>query len=209
MTTYRIYKLTNAINNDIYIGRTSVQLNNRLCKHQSQSQDESRTSKIYKTMRELGKNNFNIVLLKEYENIDLATARKIEGKYIRKYKERYTKGGVLNKNIECRTSKEYHGDNKDKLSEDKKEYYKKNRDKLLEYHREYYANNRDKCLEKNHTQYEKNREKMLEQQKEYKKKNMKAISEKRGIKLVCEKCGIICSKRNMSTHKKSQHCINF
>ena len=81
--------------------------------------------------------------------------------------------------------KEYREENKDKM----KEYREQNKDKMKEYREE-------------------NKEKIDEHKKEYYEENKEKISEKRAEKVLCE-CGCLISKRNVSTHKKTNKHINF
>lgn len=66
----KVYKITNSINDDIYIGSTTYQyLCNRMNQHRMMTKDLTgrRESKLYKLMRELGNDNFKIELLEEVE----------------------------------------------------------------------------------------------------------------------------------------------
>lgn len=185
-STYRIYKIKNIINSDIYIGCTRCTLSQRLSQHKFSSKYENyKTSPLYKMIRELGEDKFYIKLIKEYDNINLSEARAMEGKYIRLYKDKYTGGNILNIRVECRTIEKYRDDNKEKILENKKEYREKNSDKISEYQKEH---------------YEKNREKRLDQQKEYYVKNKDKLNKK----MTCEVCGITCSKHNIYSHIKTK-----
>lgn len=74
----KIYKITNSINGDIYIGSTTMlYLCSRMNMHRMMCKDISgrRDSKLYTSMRNLGVKNFQIELLENYncENkIDLS-----------------------------------------------------------------------------------------------------------------------------------------
>lgn len=64
----KIYKITNSINNDFYIGSTTNQyLCSRMNCHRMASKENNgrRESNLYKLMRELGVKNFKIELLEE------------------------------------------------------------------------------------------------------------------------------------------------
>ena len=94
-----IYKITNLINNKVYIGLTTTPLNNRWCAHVR----ESRKSHLhlYSSMRKYGIDNFKI------EQIDSVNSAKklgeLERYYIKLYKSddpnfgyNNTKGGEAN-----------------------------------------------------------------------------------------------------------------
>ena len=69
MTEYSngvIYKIVNDINDDIYIGATTTPLSRRMASHRGSLKVDKKTSRLYKLMRELGKEHFRIVLVEEY-----------------------------------------------------------------------------------------------------------------------------------------------
>jgi len=64
----KVYKITNLINDDFYIGSTTYQyLCSRLNQHKMMTKDLSgrRESKLYKLMRDLGNVNFKIELIED------------------------------------------------------------------------------------------------------------------------------------------------
>lgn len=64
----KIYKITNTINDEIYIGSTTYQyLCSRMNSHRMMVKDNTgrRKSKLYNLMRELGVENFKIFLIEE------------------------------------------------------------------------------------------------------------------------------------------------
>ena len=61
-----IYKLTNDVNDDIYVGSTRMETYMRLDRHLQQSQKDSKTSILYKAMREIGRTHFKLEVLEEY-----------------------------------------------------------------------------------------------------------------------------------------------
>jgi len=74
-----------------------------------------------------------------------------------------------------------------------KEYYQDNKELLAERKKQYRKNNFEKLRE-----YERNRRPNKNERNEQKKE-----------KTTCEHCGSIVSKYTISSHKKSQKCINF
>jgi len=85
----------------------------------------------------------------------------------------------LNTYIAGRTNKEYHQDNREKILEYNKQYRQDNRVKLNELEKKRYIEKRDE------------------------------INERRSEKIPCDHCGSIVRKGDISTHKKTQKCINF
>jgi len=120
---YKIYKLVDNTNGDIYIGITTQTLKQRLWKHKSS----------YSTCvsREIINNgDYKIELIEETDD---------------KTRERYwiENTNCINKIIPGRTEKEYYENNRDKF----KEYRENNREKANEYFKEYREKNREKILE--------------------------------------------------------------
>ena len=67
--TYLIYKITNKINNKIYIGQTKLSLEKRFYYHiydSLKSQDVN--IKLHNAIRKYGVENFNIALLEQCES---------------------------------------------------------------------------------------------------------------------------------------------
>ena len=71
---------------------------------------------------------------------------------------------------------------------------------VAKYMREYRVANKDAMTENNRKYREANRERILEHSRE--------CSEYRNEKIGCDHCGRMVSRRNISTHKKSERCIN-
>jgi hypothetical protein len=76
-----------------------------------------------------------------------------------------------------------------------KKYYEENKKKILEYQKNYY-NEENKEYKKQYS--EKNKEK----NKKYREENKETLTKKQKEKVKCV-CGCLVSKRNISTHKKS------
>ena len=82
-----IYKITNKINNKVYIGQ-SILIEKRLKEHQLRAfRGDSKTNKeyeksLYRAFRKYGIDNFLFEVIEECEREDL---NKLEGKYIKQY----------------------------------------------------------------------------------------------------------------------------
>ena len=102
----KIYAIRNTIDNDIYVGSTTMALCQRMAKHRCAANARLSKQKLTTKMNELGVDNFHIELIENFpcENVELL--RKREGELIREL-------GTLNSRIERRTSKEWREENKD------------------------------------------------------------------------------------------------
>ena len=130
-----IYVIKNTVNNMLYVGSTSGELNIRMKQH-LRDMYKHPNIKLYRATKEFQHSNFYINLLEEFACENIRQLRKQEGKYIRIIKPE------LNKNIAGRSVEEYKEDNKDALRVYRKLYYRKyreaHREKFNQYHREYY-----------------------------------------------------------------------
>lgn len=78
-----IYKITNQINNKIYIGLTTCSLEYRWARHITESKNINNTKHLYKAMRKYGIENFTIEKIDETN--DFKELGKLERYYIHKY----------------------------------------------------------------------------------------------------------------------------
>lgn len=65
---YKIYKITNTVNNKLYIGFTSTSLIKRLNKHNYDATQNSYQSKLHRALLKYGKDKFTIRLIKSFKN---------------------------------------------------------------------------------------------------------------------------------------------
>ena len=164
--------------NLIYVGSTVAGLHQRWYNHKHDS--SRRNSKINKTMKELGIENFYIELYELYPCNSKNELEKREGEIIRLI-------GTLNEKIAGR---------------DKYEYYKDNMDTLKEKFKEYYTENRDKVREKQNQYALQNKENKKEYDKEYREKNKEKIKERKKVKMICE-CGCEITKDHLAQHLRT------
>ena len=189
----KIYKIVCNITNEIYIGSTIQDLNNRLASH------KIRKSCMSKQIIERG--DYEIILIKNYPCNSKYELEEEEAKYIRENE-------CINKTIPHRTRKEWREENKEKIIEYKKEYYEDNKEKINKKTNEYYKNNKEKIVEQKKTFYENNKEKQLQIKKKYYEDNKEVINKQRKEQVLCE-CGILTSKNHISRHRKSKRHIKF
>ena len=184
---YTFYKIQ--VGNECYVGSTK-NFKNRLQKHKSNCHNEKNRGyniKVYKSIREVGWDNIDIMIIDKIIYNSKREAFDMETKYMNMFDAK------LNMVYPKRSVKQYRIDNKDKISERdrkyresntemfkerKKEYYDENRDKVLKHKQEYYEANKEEKLEKRKQYYEANKEKILESAKEYRETNKEKMSEK-------------------------------
>jgi len=194
----KIYKITNNINSEVYVGSTCDILRKRFNNHASYSkQDDKLNRPLYKMMNELGPDIFRIDLIENYSCNDKQELRQREGYWIRQI-------GTLNKVIAGRTKQEYNEENKDKIKETVKKYHVVNKEKLKQYDKKYYEDNKEKLKEYR----QENKERFKETSKKYYEENIEKIKERKCIIISCE-CGACISKSNISIHKKSKKHLAF
>ena len=142
-----VYKITNTVTNDFYIG-SSKNIKSRLAVHKCQSAwNEHPNNPLYKDMRKYGVDKFEFDILCEVEPEHL---KETEQQFIETLKPAYNDRNANGWDIE--RYKEYH--KSDKYKEYQKEYHKS--DKCKEYQKEYHKSDKYKEYQK-------------EYQKEYRK----------------------------------------
>jgi hypothetical protein len=143
----KIYKITNNVNNQIYIGSTIKTLKQRFNQHKYNYKRFLRGNgsniSSYKLFDKYGIENCAIELIQIYPCDSKKELEKLEGTYIKDYKVH-----SVNKIIAGRTDKQYKMDNADKVKEQNKQYRTDNVDKINEYQKQYYVDNFDKIHEK-------------------------------------------------------------
>lgn len=164
----KIYVLRNNIDDRIYIGSTCQTLSQRIGQHRQNIIDpKKKNTKLYQAMIELGKEQFYIELVEEYECENQEQLRKREGEHIRSYQS------TLNQAIAGRTAKEWYQDNIDINHAKAKEYREANKDKTSIRQAEHYKQN----IEKIKAYREANQERIKKVREEYKE----TANEKRKI----------------------------
>jgi group I intron endonuclease len=97
----KIYKITNNVDSDIYVGSTTNSIHLRFAVHIITAQyTKAKHRLLYKKMNELGIENFKIELLDEMQCENKRDLQTLEGYYILKY-------GTLNHNMAGRTIKDW------------------------------------------------------------------------------------------------------
>jgi len=142
---YKIYKIVDNTNGNIYIGITTQKyLSKRLGQH------KDRMSCMSKEIIKNG--DYKIELIEETDD---------------KTRERYwiENTECINKVIPGRTHKEYLNDNKEYIRDRAKKYREKNKEKIKKRDIDYYKNNKQRLINNSIKNYEKNKSKYNEQRK--------------------------------------------
>lgn len=93
-----------------------------------------------------------------------------------------------------------------------KKYYEANKGKIIQHQREYYQANKDKmrekCREKGMIYRERHRDEINFRHRQWYLANWcSSINKRRGETVVCDHCGEITTKQNMSLHSKTSKCL--
>ena len=124
----KIYKVSNTVNDEIYIGSKTRKLSQRMAEHRKTGNIKRHEHlPIYKAFMEFSVENFFIELIEKCPCNDKEELRKKEGEYIRQLKP------SLNMIIAGRTCKEYYIDNKECIREQHKDWRENNNQKVKEY----------------------------------------------------------------------------
>ena len=119
----KIYKIYNTINDDIYVGSTTLKLCERMRDQRNCVNNEAKKDRLlYKAFREHGVDNFHIELIEKCPCNDRDELRRTEGEYIRSLKP------CLNMNIAGRTLQEYLKYNEEHRTQTQKIYYENNKE---------------------------------------------------------------------------------
>jgi group I intron endonuclease len=209
----KIYKIYNTINDDIYVGSTTLKLCERMRDHRKGVNTENKHRPLYRAFSEYGIDNFYIELIEKCPCNDKDELRRKEGEYIRALKP------SMNKNIAGRTIREYHTDNKEHIKEQRREYKETNKEYIREKNKEwrennkehikqYLEHNKERILECNKQYRENKKESIKEQKKQYYENNKEYIKSRSGENIACE-CGRIVTRCCLSRHKKTNRHIKL
>ena len=137
-----IYKITNTVTKDFYVG-SSKNIKHRFENHKCPSTWKNYPNNpMYLDMQKYSVDKFEFEILAEVEPEQL---KEKEQKFIETLKPTYNSNNANGWDIE-------------RYKEHQKEYYQQNREKRIEYQIEYYQKNRENKKEYNKEYYQKNRE---------------------------------------------------
>ena len=175
----KIYKVVNRLNSEIYVGSSTVDLEQRMIKHRCEAKQRPYLSKFYTYMNELGIDNFEIELIEEFPCECQEELRRREGEIIQEI-------GTLNQRVAGRTTAEYG-----------KEYSKNNRDKINKRRNERRQENPEKTKE------ERKRDGAL-----YRQRHPEQIKEWHTTKIDCD-CGGKYTLSHKAEHMNSKKHLQF
>jgi group I intron endonuclease len=194
MENAKVYKLTNDVNDKIYIGSCKQPyLAGRFSGHKKSCQDITgrRNSKLYSHMREIGIDHFKIELIENVNCETISQLREREQYWITQLKPE------LNMFNAIAMDKEYYKERVDK--ENQKVHLKK-----------YYETHKEEILIKQKEYADANKEHIKEQKKAYRERTIEHIKEKKSIKYTCDCGATLCldKKARHETSKKHQSFIS-
>ena len=133
----KIYKITSANTDKIYVGSTTMALKTRLYHHLKQYNKWLKKMLISKitSFEIIEMNDYKIELIEAYKCDNNKELISKENYYLRLYKDI-----IVNKQMTGRTRKEYAKDNEEKIKNYKKQYDIDNKEK----HKQYRQDNKDK-----------------------------------------------------------------
>ena len=135
-----IYKITNTVTGDFYIG-SSKNIKSRWACHKCQSTwNKCPNNPMYLDMNELGVDKFEFKILAE---VEIGSLKEMEQQFIETLKPIYNNYNA--KGLDAERKKEHHKkyQKSDKYKECQKEHYQQNREKYKEYQNKY--NNQSCC----------------------------------------------------------------
>jgi alpha-galactosidase/6-phospho-beta-glucosidase family protein len=175
----KIYKIVNNLNDECYVGSTTLTINMRFNKHKSDynvwltDQSKGKCS-CFDLFEKYGLDNWKIVLI---ENFPCESRDKLDER------EEFWRCNLNS----CNSNRSFRSH--EDIKKDSHEYYEKNKEYFNEYR-------------------EKNQEYIKQYAKNYHEKNRESINEKKREKITCE-CGQIYNRGNLSAHNKSQFHLNY
>jgi len=181
MNNGKIYKLINDLNDKIYIGSSNYQyLSVRLNGHRQSCKNETgrRDSKLYKYMREIGAEHFQIELIEEYVCETKQQLCEREQYWIEQLKPELNMfRAISNPNYEqeCRDKNE-----------------------RRERSNKFYHSHKEEILQKQKIYTEKNKEEISKRRKKYREEHKEEI-----LKPITCECGCIVRKSCLSRHRKT------
>jgi hypothetical protein len=168
---YKIYKITDNTNNNVYFGSTKTTIEKRLKQHINSYNSYLKNNIRKCSSVEIIKNNDYIIELVENVNEDI-NHKDREAYYIKNFE-------CINKVIPNRTHKEYH-----------KMYYENNKDIFIQRSKEWQHNNKDKIYTYKKIYNENNKDKINNYKKKYLDENRDLINARRREKRIEKKLSI-------------------
>jgi len=205
MTNYlegKIYMITTNHNCKIYIGSTTLTLEERLKDHKTRYNlwkiDPERQT-FLSSFELLDFDDYKIELL---ENFPCETEQDLlnrEGFYMKLHRP-----FIVNIHILTRTNKEWREEHKAYIKECNKKYYEENKEQIKEQHKEYRAENIIKVKEGQKKHYNEHKEAILAKDKKYREKNIDKIKARNHALKKCDTCNIEVKRHCYYAHLKTK-----
>ena len=160
----KIYKLWTHLNDDVYIGSTTLTLAQRLAKHKSSAKKTTKGASCSSSVLFENDCKVMIELIEEFSCENRMNACKREGELIRA-------NSCINKNMPGLTHKE-----------SMKQYYETHREACKESMKQYYETHKEQLKETRKQYYETHKEQLKESMKEYNKKYYLKCKEEKKVK---------------------------
>jgi group I intron endonuclease len=134
----KIYKITNDLNDDVYIGSTCDTLSRRFSNHKSKSNKDPNKSPFHSSMSDIGYERFRIQLIEDYPCQDQYQLRQREAFFMRQIGTMNKFIPFVNESERKERKKKYNQteQRKEKHREESKLFYQANKDKILEKEKE-------------------------------------------------------------------------
>jgi len=210
-----IYKLTNTIDDKIYIGSST----NDVPKYRLSSHKSNKNCGCAEHFNNIGWNNVSLEVIEECEEEVQKIREQIHlDKYfetpiclnkIRAYTGIVMKHQSTEEGYAHEYSQKYYDMFKEEVKSTVKKYAESEQGRETRHKRD--NKNRDK-LNKQKREWAKipeNHEKKLKINAEYRQQNKEVLSNKLKEKVICDHCGALSTKRNIAQHKKSKKCLGY
>ena len=181
-----IYKLTNTVDDEFYVGSTTTDIQQRLKNHLRCFQI-NKHSKLYSKMNDIGFDKFHIEEIETVLFDDKYELYARENFYIKELKPPL--------NMRPAPDKDY-------------DSYDRHKEAILKRCKEYYQINKEHIIERVHQYGQRNKEKISERNKNYKQEHKEEIKERRSKKFLCE-CGVESSYDHKSRHFRTKRHLEY
>jgi len=170
----KIYKITNDVNDKVYVGSTTQGLRERMIGHRSDRKRKSHLS-LYVDMDNIGVEHFKMELIEEYPCECKRELLLREEYWIRKLNTNKCGYNIV---VPFRTRGEHYKDNIIEINKRRREYRKRNIDKIRQWQKQNYQKYRENRLQYRKEYYVKNREVIMKKSKIWRAKNKDIIQQK-------------------------------
>ena len=154
---YTFYKIQ--VGNECYVGSTK-NFKNRMRDHKQRTtcleNDKHYNIKVYKSIREVGWDNIDVMIIDKIIYNSKHEAFDMETKYMNMFDAK------LNSRYPKRSMKQYQLDNKEQISNQRKLFRIENKERLNNAHKEYYKKHKEERSKKDKITREKNIDKIRE-----------------------------------------------